>query len=110
MFRSGDPFLEYCYIHHKDFQQFDINVDKNIVVTNCFTTNCETLQRTIITESKTYFSEYPPNSPIKKLFPAVRILLRKLQIKTILKSEIDDMILYPYNKDTSPRLTFDKYL
>ena len=64
----------------------------------------------MIAESKTCFSEYPRHSTIEKLLPAVRILLRKLQIKTLPKSEMSDMILYSYKKDTYPGFSFDKYL
>lgn len=109
-YRSGDPFLEYYHQHSADFNKFGINVDKSIVVGGCFKTNKETLQRTMTPDKNTLLSQYPNNKIFKKLFPAVRILLRKLKIKTIDASCIDDMVLFPYNKDTYAGFTYDKYL
>jgi hypothetical protein len=109
-YRSGDPFQEYYHQHSVDFDHFNVNVDRSIVVGGCFKTNRETLQRTMTPDSDTCFSKYPSNKMLEKIYPAVRILLRKMQISTIPKSNKEDMVLYPYNKNSYPGFTYDKYL
>lgn len=80
-YRSGDPFLEYYHQHKFDLDKYGIKVDKSIVVGGCFKTNKETLQRTMTPQKDTILLQYPNNKIFKKLYPAVKILLRKFQIK-----------------------------
>ena len=108
--RSGDPFQEDYERYKNNFDYFGVNVRNNLIVDVLFKKSKKTLQLTTIPETSSEYSKYPSHEVLKTIYPAAKVMLKKMQIDTLPKSEIKDMSLYPFSKDMYPYFTYDKYL
>ena len=101
--------IEFYHKHSCLFKQFNVNVDKAIISNGCFKTNRETIQRSMTPEVENDYTKYPSMKVIKTKNIAIKSLIRKLDIPTLLKCEKDDMEYMSFNLDTFPGFTYKEY-
>lgn len=106
--RQPDPMNECYHLNRKIFDSNDVFVDKSVTMSGCFKSNKVTLQRTMIPET-TKGAESPSITGIKKYEKAIKAAIRKLQIKTLAKCEINDMDFLSFNKNTYPGFYLSNY-
>lgn len=91
------------------FNEYEIDVDKCVVVNGCWTTNKHTLQKQLIPRITNEFSALPNKRTLRKLEKAAKTVLRKLKIETLPACNMEDMLFTHYNKDTYPGFTYSEY-
>lgn len=67
----------------KVMDEFNIDINKCIIVEGCYRTNVHTLRRTMSPDVKGEFSKYPTDDNIRKLDDAARVVLRKLKMYAV---------------------------
>ena len=76
--RIPDPMMEVYHKNKEFFDGFNVNLDKGIIVDDCFKANRTTLQRTMITEDVCEYSGYSSIKLIRLMKGAIRLAIRKL--------------------------------
>lgn len=108
--RSPDPLCEFAEVHANVLNEFNIDPNKIVVINGCFKTNRSTLQRTMIPDTSSPFSNRPSLNLIKKKELAIKSAIRKLKISKLAKCNMDDMRTSSFNLETYAGFTFDEYL
>lgn len=99
------------YNHFQDvFDDYEVDVDRNVVVQGCWETNRHTLQRQMIPESHGDFTATDETMDIRALDRHVRNVLRKLKISLLPKVQKNDMLFCSFNLDAYAGFKYDNYL
>ena len=74
------------------FNKCEIDVNKNVISKGCWHTNKHTLERQMIPEFDTEFSQMPEFKILNKLKKSAINTLKKLKVSTLPKVEKSDML------------------
>lgn len=107
--RSPDPMIEFYEQNKSLFKEFNVDVDKAVVINGCFKTNKITLQRTMIPETNSEFAGLPSMKLIKKKEVAIKSVIRKLKIPQLPKASVEDISNCTFNLKTFPGFHYKEY-
>jgi hypothetical protein len=97
--------------HLSVFENFNINVDKCVIIDGCYDTNLHTLQRQMTPDETGIFSEYPNRSNLEDLLPTIKVVLRKLKRIGILRTcSFDDVFETEISVDKKPGMRYEECL
>lgn len=103
--------LEQSVKYESIFKEYEVDVNKCIIVDGCYYTNMVTLQRQMIPEVQGVFSEYPSEENISEFDGTVLAVLRKLKgIKQQERCDESDILNVDVALDKKPGYRYEECL
>jgi hypothetical protein len=88
------------------FQNYEIDIDKNVIINGCFDTNKHTLQKSAVSEDVCYeMSKLPTYEQFKSHKKAIMTVVRKMKIETIGCPRFEDCLMSHFKVDSQPGFT-----
>jgi hypothetical protein len=100
------------YLYHsfkKVLEDYDVDVDKCVIVTGSYDTNQHTLQRTMIPEVEGKFSEHPNPENVKIFQNVIKVMFRKMKMYGKLETPSFDSVYHTrISKDKKPGFRYEE--
>lgn len=106
-FKSIEPCVNFYHMYKRLFDDFEVYIDKAVIVAGSFATNRHTLQQQAIPEVEGEFNTINNFSFQKKLESSVKVLFRKLKPSILRQCVVEDIYYTIFDQSRKPGFRYE---